>query len=415
MSRDTDICLAMLTSLSVVLAVLVVLLAYVLQYPHPTIDWDNCIIPKAKEMMGTTFHLDNDNVDATKKPLSGLTVVVTGATSGIGMGLTQTLIRMGATVVAMGRSPSKLEKLQQSLDDPNKERLFKITVELSDFASVREAADRIPEVTGGSIDVLVNNAGIHYNNGFLGQRTPTTKSGHDTSFAINYMSHFILTERMMPLLKNSTKPHPAVVQISSSFHVGVDGSELRPETINGMTTTTTMPLAARPGGLEGLWRDQRAYANSKLAQILHSRALQRRNHQTRVRFVSVCPAWVATNIAGNEWSPPYLLMQLFGFPVMGWGISSVLQAMLDTRATGDHFVNAALSDFRGFVPDFLFRSWVYEWGIRDTFAQLFATVLIGVQKFGPMVGTALSSVESYDENLQEALYEWTYKEVSEYL
>ena len=115
-----------------VLAVLVVLLAYVFQYPQPTIDWDNRIIPKAKEMMGTTFHLDKGG-DGTNKPLSGLTVVVTGATSGIGMGLTQTLIWMGATVVAMGRSPSKLQKLQQSLADPNKERLFKITVELRDF------------------------------------------------------------------------------------------------------------------------------------------------------------------------------------------------------------------------------------------------------------------------------------------
>ena len=159
------------------------------------------------------------------------------------------------------------------------------------------------------------------------------------------------------------------------------------------------------------------YANSKLAQILHSRALQRRhgNPKTCVRFVSVCPGWVATNIAGNEWSPPYWFMQLFGFPVTGWGISSVLQAMLDTRATGDHFVNAALSDFRGFVPHFLFRSWVYEWGIRDNFVQLFAAMLIGVQKFCPMVGSALPSVESYDEDLQEALYDWTHKETSEYL
>jgi len=128
----------------------------------------------------------------------------------------------------------------------------------------------------------------------LGLSNEPSPQGFDRVFTVNYLSHFLLTEKMIPLLQKSADAR--VVQVSSSYHWGVDGSDLLPGP-HGES-----PIASRPGGSHGLvlFRSQRSYANSKLAQIYHARAFKRYHPDlTNIRLISICPAWVGTSIAGQ--------------------------------------------------------------------------------------------------------------------
>lgn len=370
-----------------------------LGYPQPSLNFDDDILPLART------YASSSSDSAT--PLKGVRVVITGATAGIGLGLVRTFSKMGASVVALGRSPKKLSALKEEIGDS----LTTVQVQLADLASVQKASQDISNQFE-SVDILINNAGIHYaghaNNG---NGPPTTPQNLDLSFGVNYLSHFLLTERIIPLLRNSTF-HPTVVQVSSSYHWAVDGSEL--------TTTTNdkpIPLAAIPGRFtRPFWIDpfgsSRAYCNSKLAQIWHARALRRRHLDIQVK--SICPCWVGTSIGGTLIT---LLIGNTGFPSNGYGIKSSLMAALDSsNSQADYYTNSPATEFGHVIlPKLFFSPWAYRWYIRDMFFAPFAPLLLTLQKFGPTVEVRTSSPESYDEKRQEDLYQWSYNTVKEYL
>ena len=278
--------------------------------------------------------------------LKGKTAVITGVTSGIGEELAATLLGLGATVYGLGRSEAKLASFGSA--HAGSSGTFKpVQCELSDFDSVARAAASVVgsiEEEGGSVDFLVNNAGIHYGSPLkLMSLDTTTKHGIDRSFATNYLSHVLLTELLLPLLERSGKGR--VVQISSSYHWQVDGSMLAVPDKSG-----AMPLAA-DGNVVDFGQRIVSYANSKLAQVIrfsippvhvmpsidlepvfllymfcppltrslcaasqvyHTRALARRQSGRSVTFISVCPAWVGTNIAPE--GVGRRLLQLLAFP-----------------------------------------------------------------------------------------------------
>ena len=95
----------------------------------------------------------------SKTPLEGITVVITGATSGIGQSLARVLHKLGATIVVIGRSSKKLEQLKDEFDKKN--RVITIIGDNSDLESISAAADEIINKFD-KIDFLINNAGIHY-------------------------------------------------------------------------------------------------------------------------------------------------------------------------------------------------------------------------------------------------------------
>ena len=396
------------------ISTIVVLLAIYLRLPQPSMDWTS-IETNARSFAGNDFH-------EGPYPLQGVTAVVTGATSGIGLALTNRLAGMGATVIALGRSQRKLDGVVKQYQQQQQQQeesasggvtvlgsIEPVVVELSNLVSVRQAADTIL-TKYQSIDILVNNAGIHYANGFSLQKSPVSPDGaFDLSFAVNYLSHVLLTEKLLSALRNSHVKTPTVLQVSSSFHWAADGSELMPQ------KDGTAPLAAQPQGLQSVWRDQRAYTNSKLAQILHGRALAHRETGT-VRFVSICPAWVATQIGGNKWSVPYWIMRFLAFPSTEFGLASSMAALFDGENRQNDFVaNTPMSNASGKLPSFLFEAWAYRYGVRDLFAIGFAMSLIVFQKLFPAAQAMLSSPESYDDEIRDALFEWSLKAVEPFL
>jgi len=165
--------------------------------PRPELDLNATEVMIADYMKQTPFGGKLLKSQATKKvvlpseerwstyPLTGATIAVTGATSGIGKSIARTAHGLGATVIAIGRSPSKLNNLQVELEgtEAKNSRLISVLMDLTDLESVSQAAKEILTKVK-RLDILVNNAGIHYSmdvsNPFLDPMA--TKQGYDLVF-----------------------------------------------------------------------------------------------------------------------------------------------------------------------------------------------------------------------------------------
>ena len=159
----------------------VVLLAIFIQHPQPELSGE--LPALAGQAVGASFPAGS--------PLDGVNIAITGPTSGIGIGLARYLHGLGATIIAIGRSPSKLQALQAALDGDadnrnNKRRVETFVADLTDLSSVARAADEIAS-RFDSISYLINNAGLHYTNDLiLGfRRKHATQQGYDGEYQID--------------------------------------------------------------------------------------------------------------------------------------------------------------------------------------------------------------------------------------
>eukprot|EP00934_Nitzschia_sp_Nitz4_P002529 Nitzschia sp. Nitz4//scaffold78_size91513//72378//73702//NITZ4_004935-RA/size91513-snap-gene-0.127-mRNA-1//1//CDS//3329558148//2519//frame0 len=382
--------------------------------PSPSLKMDTVVIPAAKAYMSECMGIADDTT-LSDHPLKGLVVAITGPTGGIGLGLTRRLVQLGATVIAIGRSMSKLKSLQQECP----EQIEIVQADLTDFESVSKAGKEMLQKFD-HIDILVNNAGIHtLGDGLFAKLS--NPQGYDLSFSVNFMSHFLLTELLLPLLQKSK--YPKVVHVSSRFHYSVDGSDL------GTRGGSQPPIASVPGGSHGfvVFRAQRQYANTKMAQIVHAHALQSGKFTPQpIHSVSICPTWVGTQIGAKEGSLSHRMFTLTAFDSNGFGLSSLLHAILDTKSLAecrkdrkDFYIN---SNF-GLIPSWSFNifnylpGWTYSiLPIRDMLANTWAfTLVYFTQKLLTTRVACQSASVAYDETLQEELYQWTRAAVSKYL
>lgn len=142
-------------------------------------------------------------------------------------------------------------------------------LDLSDLTSVQAFVDWFtPQFK--ELHALVNNGAINYitNGAISTMESPLqSKQGYDLAFASNYLGHFLLTDLLLPVLRKT--PGARVVQISSNSQYMVDGSDLLPP-----SAEEAPPAAAVDRGNRSHW--SRAYGNSKLAQMLHAKEIQKR-------------------------------------------------------------------------------------------------------------------------------------------
>ena len=113
------------------------------------------------------------------------TILVTGATDGLGRRVAQELAAMGATVLLHGRSPERLEAtLEELRNQTGSEKANSYLADLSSLDAVRNLAERI--LSGEDrLDVLVNNAGM------IARERKESEDGYELTFAVNYLSHFL--------------------------------------------------------------------------------------------------------------------------------------------------------------------------------------------------------------------------------
>ncbi|MBL8683300.1 MAG: SDR family oxidoreductase [Myxococcales bacterium] len=217
------------------------------------------------------------------RDLEGKTFMVTGATSGVGLVTVQQLAARGAYVVLAVRSASKAAPVVEELRSKGG-ACEVLAVDVSDLSSVRTAADQYL-ASGRALDVLVNNAGM------AGQRG-LSKDGFELTFATNHLGHFLLTEKLLPLLKASAQGR--LVNVSSEAHYrpkGIDWDALRKPT----SSTTGMA----------------EYGVSKLCNVLHAAELARRVEGTKITTYSLHPGVVATDVWRSIPSPFAWLMKRF--------------------------------------------------------------------------------------------------------
>lgn len=206
--------------------------------------------------------------------LTGKLAVVTGATSGLGLETALGLAGAGAEVVLVGRNPSKGRDAAALIRarHPAANVWFE-QVDLASLASLKDFADEML-AEGRAIDILVNNAGV--------MALPTrqvTNDGFEMQFGTNYLSHFALTARLLPLLRAGKA---RVVQLASIAH---KGGHIRLDDLNYETGYKAWPV----------------YQQSKLAMLMFAIELQRRSDANGWGLTSVAahPGFARTDLITN--------------------------------------------------------------------------------------------------------------------
>jgi NAD(P)-dependent dehydrogenase (short-subunit alcohol dehydrogenase family) len=143
----------------------------------------------------------------------GRTIVITGATDGLGKGLASELAPSGARLILHGRNEEKGQALLDELRPKARGELVWRLADLSSLDEVRELADALSEED--RIDVLVNNAGV----GTAGGREESAE-GYELTFAVNYLAPFLLTRQLLPLLERSAPAR--IVNVSSAGQMPID-------------------------------------------------------------------------------------------------------------------------------------------------------------------------------------------------
>jgi NAD(P)-dependent dehydrogenase (short-subunit alcohol dehydrogenase family) len=177
---------------------------------------------------------------AAMRPVDEQTILVTGATDGLGRALARELAARGALVLLHGRSTERLEATRREIAEATgSDRLRTYQADLASLERVRRLGR---EVDGQQerLDVLVNNAGI----GGDGPRQESA-DGVELRFAVNYLAPFLLTDLLLPLLRRSAPAR--IVNVASVGQAPIDFDDVM--------------LERRYDGL-------RAYRQSKLAQIM---------------------------------------------------------------------------------------------------------------------------------------------------
>ncbi len=198
-----------------------------------------------------------------EKELAGKVAIVTGGYSGIGIETTKALATKGVRVIVPVRSKEKAEENLKEIEGDIEIALL----DLSDLSSVSAFADQV--LSGvAKLDFLINNAGI--------MACPETRvgPGWEAQFGVNHMGHFVLTKRLLPLLKSTEGAR--VVSLTSTGH---KISDVRWDDIQFET---------------GEYEKWQAYGQSKTANALFANALSRRLKDSGGLAFSVHPGGIFT-------------------------------------------------------------------------------------------------------------------------
>lgn len=193
------------------------------------------------------------------------TILITGASDGIGAAAARQLHADGHHLVLVGRSPEKTRAIAQELDAP---------YYLADFAELTQVKELAAAIRKNHprIDVLANNAG-----GMMGERTNTV-DGFEKTWQVNHLAGFLLTHLLMDVLVES---RATIIQTSS------------------VAAKAFGKLDADDFELTRNYTPARAYGNAKLANILFTKELQRRYGAQGLNAVAFHPGVVATNFASD--------------------------------------------------------------------------------------------------------------------
>lgn len=212
----------------------------------------------------------------TDPKLAGKVALVTGATGGIGKVTARELARAGATVVIVGRNHEKADAVAQELRrETQGAQVEALVADLGVQSQVRALAQAF-KARFDRLDILVNNAGA------VNMQRTETPDGIETTWAVNHLGFFLLTQELLDVLRRT--PGARIVNVSSDAH-----------------RFARMNWADLEGkrGYSG-WQ---SYGQSKLANLLFTRELARRLRGSGVTVNAVHPGMVASGFGQNNAGP----------------------------------------------------------------------------------------------------------------
>ncbi|MCG7894763.1 MAG: SDR family NAD(P)-dependent oxidoreductase [Candidatus Thiodiazotropha taylori] len=187
------------------------------------------------------------------------TIMITGATDGIGLAAAKKLLGMGHHLLLHGRNPTKLSALEKELSSlADSGQVETYLADLSVLSEVHKLIDQVAQ-RHQQLDVLINNAGIFKTS------EPVTPEGLDVRFVVNTIAPYLLTKKMLPRMGQSGR----VINLSSAAQSPVDLQTLM--------------------GQQRIDSDFEAYAQSKLAITAWSRCLAEMDNRQGPIIISVNP------------------------------------------------------------------------------------------------------------------------------
>lgn len=196
-------------------------------------------------------------------------VLITGSTDGIGQQTALELARMGAKVIIHGRTETKaLETVARLASRVGKGELDWVGGEFTSLSEVKKMAEEINS-RYDKLDVLINNAGVYMREKLI------TQDGFETTFQVNHLSHFLLTNLLLDLLQKAE--HPKVIVLSSVAHMR---AKLDFKNLNA----------------EKSFDSYAQYAVSKLANILFAQKLYKNLEGTGLVVNSLHPGVISTKL-----------------------------------------------------------------------------------------------------------------------
>ena len=206
--------------------------------------------------------------------------IVTGASSGVGKAAAKALAAKGWRVIGLGRDPERSAAAQAEIRSAAADGA-QVEMILADLALMADAARAAREIAARTdrIDVLLNNAGG------VRKEKVVTAEGNEATFAGNHLGHFLLTTRLLPLLRAAAASSPPgatrIVNVSSSGHAasaGLDWSDLQ---------------------MLGDFVSGAAYCNAKLANVLFARELAKRLASDGIVAHAMHPGVVDSNFVSH--------------------------------------------------------------------------------------------------------------------
>ncbi|XP_012689092.1 retinol dehydrogenase 11-like isoform X2 [Clupea harengus] len=206
--------------------------------------------------------------------LDGKTVLITGANTGIGKETAADLASRGARVILACRDLVKATLAAEDIRERSGNGNIVVKrLDLASLQSVRQLAKDLLE-TEERLDILINNAGV------MSCPKWQTEDGFEMQFGVNHLGHFLLTNCLLDLLKKSAPSR--IVNVSSLAH---ERAEIYFDDIN----------------LDKDYTPQKAYKQSKLANVLFSRELSKRLQGTGVTVYSLHPGIIHTELGRHFW------------------------------------------------------------------------------------------------------------------
>jgi len=266
----------------------------------------------------------------TEWTLEGKTVLITGATGGIGLAAAVAMARQGAHLVLVGRNQTRgLDAISEIRRRAGSDRAEFLRADFSSLAEVRRLALALV-AEDRPLHVLVNNAGT------MNTSRKLTIDGFEEMFAVKHLAHFLLTRLLLPRLQACAPSR--IVHVASNAHSFC--KEIRWHDLSHEREFSAFP----------------AYGHSKLANILFSNELARRLRGTGVTSNALHPGAVATGIGSNNGIAgrvvPLLLKPFFRSPARGAATTIYLASAAEVDGvTGKYFYDSQPVDPKPWALD----------------------------------------------------------------